>query len=72
MYTIVSAVLRQQKESDVMTSFGLSARSAVYYEAGSQGTISKFLHAQKNNIFYLNLPAIHSDLSLPTSSQGDS
>jgi hypothetical protein len=31
-HTIFSAVLRQQKKSDVMTSFGLSARSAVYEE----------------------------------------
>jgi hypothetical protein len=30
MYTIFSAVLRQQRKGDVMTSFGLSARSAVY------------------------------------------
>jgi hypothetical protein len=35
MYTIVSAVLRQQRKSDVMTSFGHSARSTVYYQAGS-------------------------------------
>jgi hypothetical protein len=41
MYTIFSAVLRQQRKSDVMTSFGHSARSAVYYQAGSP---------------YLNLP----------------
>jgi hypothetical protein len=27
-------VLRQQGKSDVMTYFGLSARSAVYYQAG--------------------------------------
>jgi hypothetical protein len=36
MYTIFSAVLCQQKESDVMTYFGLTARSAVYYQASSQ------------------------------------
>jgi hypothetical protein len=35
MYTIVSAVLRQQRKSDVMTYFGLTARSAIYYEADS-------------------------------------
>jgi hypothetical protein len=37
MYTIFSAVLhvREQRESDVMTSFGHSGRSAVYYKAGS-------------------------------------
>jgi hypothetical protein len=35
MYTIFSAVLRQQRKSDVMTSFGLTAHSAVYYQAGS-------------------------------------
>jgi hypothetical protein len=35
MYTIFSAVLRQQRKSDVMTSFSHSDRSAVYYEAGS-------------------------------------
>jgi hypothetical protein len=34
MCTIFSAVLRQQRTSDVMTTCGLSARSAVYYEAG--------------------------------------
>jgi hypothetical protein len=33
---IFSVVLRQQRKSDVMTSFGVSARSAVYYEAGSR------------------------------------
>jgi hypothetical protein len=33
MYTIFSAVLRQQRKSDVMTSFGHSARSAVYHKA---------------------------------------
>jgi hypothetical protein len=30
MYTIFSAVQRQQRKSDVMTSFGLTACSAVY------------------------------------------
>jgi hypothetical protein len=35
MYTIFSAVQRQQRKSDVMTSFGLTACSAVYYHAGS-------------------------------------
>jgi hypothetical protein len=35
MYTIFSAVLRQQRKSDVITSFGLTACSAVYYQAGS-------------------------------------
>jgi hypothetical protein len=35
MYTIFSAVLHQQRKSDVMTHCGRSARSAVYYEAGS-------------------------------------
>jgi hypothetical protein len=32
MYTIYSAVQRQQRKSDVMTSFGLIACSAVYYQ----------------------------------------
>jgi hypothetical protein len=32
MYTIFSAVQRQQRKSDVMTSFGLAACSAVYYQ----------------------------------------
>jgi hypothetical protein len=32
---IFSAVQRQQRKSDVMTSFGLTACSAVYYHAGS-------------------------------------
>jgi hypothetical protein len=35
MSTIFSAVLRQQWKSDVMTCFGRSTRSAVYYEADS-------------------------------------
>jgi hypothetical protein len=33
MHTIFS-VLRQQRKSDAMTSFGYSARSAIYYQAG--------------------------------------
>jgi hypothetical protein len=32
MYTIFSAVQRQERKSDVMTSFGLTACSAVYYQ----------------------------------------
>jgi hypothetical protein len=32
MYTIFSAVQRQQRKSDVMTSFGLTACSAIYYQ----------------------------------------
>jgi hypothetical protein len=32
MYTIFSAVQRQQSKSDVMTYFGLTACSAVYYQ----------------------------------------
>jgi hypothetical protein len=32
MYTIFSAVQRQQRKSDVITSFGLTACSAVYYQ----------------------------------------
>jgi hypothetical protein len=35
MYTIFSAVHRQQRKSDVMAYFGLTACSAVYYHAGS-------------------------------------
>jgi hypothetical protein len=35
MYPIFSAVLRQQRKSDVMTYFGHTARSAIYYKAGS-------------------------------------
>jgi hypothetical protein len=35
MYTNFSAVLRQQRKSDVMTYFGHSTRSAVYLRAGS-------------------------------------
>jgi hypothetical protein len=42
MYTIFSAVLRQQRKSDVMTSFGHSARSAVYYQADSLFTSRNF------------------------------
>jgi hypothetical protein len=32
MYTFFSAVQRQQRKNDVMTSFGLAACSAVYYQ----------------------------------------
>jgi hypothetical protein len=32
MYTMFSAVQRQQRKSDVMTSFSLTACSAVYYQ----------------------------------------
>jgi hypothetical protein len=32
MYTIFSVVQRQQRKSDVMTSFGLTACSTVYYQ----------------------------------------
>jgi hypothetical protein len=32
MYTIFSAVQRQRGKSDVMTSFGLTACNAVYYQ----------------------------------------
>jgi hypothetical protein len=32
MYTIFSAVQRQQRKSDAMASFGLTACSAVYYQ----------------------------------------
>jgi hypothetical protein len=35
MYTIFSAVQCQQRKNDVMTSFGVTACSAVYYHAGS-------------------------------------
>jgi hypothetical protein len=35
MYTIFSAVLRQQMKCDVMAYFGHTARSAVYYKTGS-------------------------------------
>jgi hypothetical protein len=35
MYTIFSVVQRQQRKSDVMMSFGLTACSAIYYHAGS-------------------------------------
>jgi hypothetical protein len=43
MYTIFSAVQRQQRKSDVMTSFGLTACSAVYYHAGSTFLIPHYL-----------------------------
>jgi hypothetical protein len=39
---IFSAVLCQQRKSDVMTNFGHSARSAVYYEAGSPLLVTSF------------------------------
>jgi hypothetical protein len=32
MYTILSSVQRRQRKSDVMTYFGLTACSAVYYQ----------------------------------------
>jgi hypothetical protein len=35
IYSILSTVLRQQRKSDVITSFGHFARSAIYYKAGS-------------------------------------
>jgi hypothetical protein len=35
MYTIFSTVQRQQRKGDVMTYFGLTTCSAVYYHAGS-------------------------------------
>jgi hypothetical protein len=35
MYTNFSAVQRRQRKSDVMTYFGLTTCSAVYYQAGS-------------------------------------
>jgi hypothetical protein len=41
MYTIFSAVQRQRRISDVMTSFGLAAYSAVYYHAGSSLKVDK-------------------------------
>jgi hypothetical protein len=40
MYTIFSAVQRQHRKSDVMTYFGLTACSAVYYHAGSSLTVN--------------------------------
>jgi hypothetical protein len=43
MYTIFSAVLRQQRKSDVMTYFGHSARSAVYYKV----YVSHYLERKK-------------------------
>jgi hypothetical protein len=44
MYTIFSVVHRQRRKSDVMTSFGLTACSAVYYHAGSSlGTLAQRL-----------------------------
>jgi hypothetical protein len=46
MYTIFSAVLRQQRKSDVMTSFGHSAHSAVYNKAGSPYSIKGYLLEQ--------------------------
>jgi hypothetical protein len=36
MYTIFSAVLPQQRNSDLMTSFGHSARNSIYYKADFQ------------------------------------
>jgi hypothetical protein len=39
--SIFFAVLRQERKSDVMTSFGHSARSAIYHKAGSPLTLSR-------------------------------
>jgi hypothetical protein len=39
MYTILSAVQRQQRKSDVMTYFGLAACSAVYYQVPHSANI---------------------------------
>jgi hypothetical protein len=52
MYTIFSAMLRQQRKSDVMTSFSLTTRSAVYYKADSSIvlTSSKTGHLSVQNI----------------------
>jgi hypothetical protein len=50
MYTIFSAVLRQQAKSDVMTCFGNSARSAVYYQAGSPFVTDIFIFCFWQNI----------------------
>jgi hypothetical protein len=44
MYTIISAVLRQQSKGDVMTSFCHSDRSAIYYQAGYPLLLMKHLH----------------------------
>jgi hypothetical protein len=48
MYTIFSTVQRQQRKSDVMTSFGLTA---VYYHAGSSLEKVEFL-VYPNKEFY--------------------
>jgi hypothetical protein len=47
MYTIFSAVQRQQRKSDIMTSFGLTACSAVYYHAGSSLTCISYVTDKK-------------------------
>jgi hypothetical protein len=54
--TIFSAVLRQQRKSDVMTSFGYSTRSAVYYEETFCGgndneTVANPTESQPSRIF---------------------
>jgi hypothetical protein len=54
MHTIFFAVQRQQRKSDVKTSFGLAACSAVYYHAGSS------LAWQKAQQFTsMGLPQLH-------------
>jgi hypothetical protein len=54
MYTVFSAVQRQQRKSDVKTYFGLAACSAVYYHAGSSLAWQK---AQQ--ITSMGLPQLH-------------
>jgi hypothetical protein len=58
MYTIFSAVQRQQRKSDVMSSFGLTACSAVYYQVPhcSITLLKSFLHRR----LLADRPRLHS------------
>jgi hypothetical protein len=51
MYTIFSAVLRQQREHDVMKYLGHSTRSAVYYKAVSPFSYGK-VYANKGELVF--------------------
>jgi hypothetical protein len=58
-FTIFSAVLRQQRKSDIITSFGQSVRSAIYYKAGSpllQACSARLLPCREPGVTGNNVP----------------
>jgi hypothetical protein len=59
MYTIISAVLGQQRKSDVMTSFGHSACSAVYLH--KQVPHCQMLVEMKMDLVGINRPIVSVD-----------